>query len=91
MQKQIKIKEIRELAQRFTPDEIEGCIAQQLQEGKNVCEVAGPADQVIDELAKAEFVRNLVERGTPLLDAIRELARRIRQVQKGHGEDREQE
>lgn len=91
MEKSIRIKEIRELARRFTPDEIEDCISQQLQEGKNLCEAAGPADQVIDELAKAEFVRTMVERGTPLWDAVRELARRIRQVQEGPREEREKE
>lgn len=37
----------------------------------------------IKELAKAEFVKNLVEKGASLADALRELARKIRLLQKG--------
>jgi hypothetical protein len=83
----IYIREIRELAKRFTPEEIDSCIAQQLQTGENVCEVTGPTDHVINELAKAHFVRNLMEKGTALSEAVRELARRIRLVQKGFKQD----
>ncbi len=84
MEKQdIDIREIRELARRFTPDEIESCIAEQIQSGSNVCEVSGPTEQVINELAKAQFVRQMTDRGTPQMQAVRELARRIRLVQKG--------
>jgi len=88
MEKQdIHIKEIRELAQRFTPEEIESCIKQQLQEGMNICEVTGPAEHVIGELAKAQFVKESMEKGMSLTDAVRELARRIRLVQKGFKEE----
>jgi len=81
------IKEIRELAKKFTPEEIENCIQQQLQEGTNICEVAGPTEYVIGELAKAEVVKELMEKGMSLTDAVRELARRIRLVQKGFKEN----
>jgi hypothetical protein len=88
MEKQdIHIKEIRELAQRFTPEEIESCIKQQLQEGENICEIKGPAEHVIGELAKAQFVKELMEKGMSIIDAVRELARRIRLVQKGFKEE----
>ena len=50
----IDIKEIRELAKKFTPEEIETCIKQQLEAGTNVCEVTGPTEYVIGELAKAQ-------------------------------------
>ena len=82
----IDIKEIRELAKKFTPEEMESCIKQQLQEGTNICEVTGPAEYVIGELAKALFVKGLTEKGMSLTDAIRELAKRIRLVQKGFKE-----
>jgi hypothetical protein len=81
------IKEIRELAKRFTPEEIETCIQQQLQEGTNICEVSGPTEHVIGELAKAEFVKELMGKGVSLTDAVRELAKRIRLVQKGFKEE----
>ena len=88
MEKQdIDIKEIRELAKKFTPEEIETCIKQQLQEGANICEVAGPTERVIGELAKAQFVKDLTGKGMSLTDAVRELARRIRLVQKGFKEE----
>ena len=87
MEKQdIDIKEIRDLAKRFTPEEIETCIQQQLQEGTNICEVSGPTEYVIGELAKAEFVKELMGKGMSLTDAVRELAKRIRLVQKGFKE-----
>ncbi len=81
------IKEIREMAKKFTPEEIETCIKQQLQEGANICEVTGPTERVIGELAKAEFVKDLMGKGMSLTDAVRELARKIRLVQKGFKEE----
>lgn len=87
MMQEIHIKEIRELARRFTPEEIENCIKQQLKEGTNICEVTGPIEAVIGELAKAEVVKELMKKGMSLTDAIRELARRIRLVQKGFKEE----
>lgn len=82
----IDFKEIRELAARFSPDEIEGCIMQQMEEGRNVCDLAGPTEFVINELSKASFVREQIDKGMSLMDAVRELARRIRNVQKGFEE-----
>jgi hypothetical protein len=88
MEKQdIDIKEIRDLAKRFSPKEIEACIQQQLKEGTNICEITGPTEYVIGELAKAEFVKELMGKGISLTDAVRELARRIRLVQKGFKEE----
>ncbi|MBF0564073.1 MAG: hypothetical protein HQK89_02400 [Nitrospirae bacterium] len=79
----MQIKEIRELAQKFTPNEIETCISQQLREGVNECKQSGPTDHVLNELSKAEFVRKRMDEGVSLTDAVRELARRIRNVQSG--------
>lgn len=82
----IGVKEIRELAKKFTPEEIEDCIKQHLEVGTNICEVRGEIEKVIGELAKAQFVKELMGKGMPLADAVRELARRIRLVQKGFKE-----
>jgi hypothetical protein len=76
------IKEIRELAQRFSPDQIEQCIGQQLETGANVCLRSESTEKVINELAKAQFIRELTEQGMALPDALRELARRMREIQK---------
>ncbi|KJU82880.1 hypothetical protein MBAV_004925 [Candidatus Magnetobacterium bavaricum] len=84
MEKQpVQLKEVRELANRFTPVEIETCITQQLQDGINECKMGGPTDHVINELSKAEFVRTRMEAGLTLTDAMRELAKKIRNVQSG--------
>jgi DNA polymerase III delta prime subunit len=78
----LKVAEIRQIASRYSPEEIEHCIAEQLQRGQNICIRGRPAQEIINELAKAEFVRELMERqGLSLAEALRELARRMRTVQ----------
>ena len=80
----MNIKEIKELAKRFTPEQIEKCIDQTLKIGKPTlkgCEVSGNVVDVLNTLAKAETVRELMEQGMTEVEAIRELARRIRKLQ----------
>ncbi|MEW5744929.1 MAG: hypothetical protein AB1805_05785 [Nitrospirota bacterium] len=77
------VKEIKELAKKYTPDQIERCITQQLETGANVCIDSRPAEEIISSLSKAELVSELVAEGMPLADAIRELAKRIRRAQQG--------
>ena len=79
----MKIKEIKELASKFTPEQLENCILQTIQEGKNECEITGDVEEVVNTLAKAQTVRELMEQGMSQMEAIRELARKIRQVQGG--------
>ncbi len=80
---QMDIKHIREIAKKFSPEEIESCISAQLVNGKNVCHTDATSEKTISELSKAEVVRELIDRGASLPDALRELARRIRLVQSG--------
>ncbi|WP_457634604.1 DUF6952 family protein [Persephonella sp.] len=80
----MNIKEIKELAKRFTPEEIELCIDQTLKIGKPTlegCEVSGDLMEILNTLAKAETVRELMEQGMTEVEAVRELARRIRKIQ----------
>lgn len=79
--KEYDIQHIREIAKRFTPEQIEGCITQQLETGMNVCHIDETTEKTINELAKAEVVRELMDQGMDLADALRELARRMRLVQ----------
>ncbi len=74
----IDIKEIKRLAQKFSLDDINFCINQQLNEGSNLCEISGTTEYIISELAKAEFVKQLMQNGFSMTDAVRELAKRIR-------------
>ncbi|HKJ70218.1 MAG TPA: hypothetical protein VKA55_00495 [Gammaproteobacteria bacterium] len=84
----IHLKEIRDLAERFSGDQIEGCIHHQLDAGSNPCAPDTGSEQAMNVLAKAEYVRGLMdEQGYSLSQAIRELGRRIRRVQQfGEGE-----
>lgn len=78
------VGEIRELAKKFTPEQIEGCITQQIETGENVCLRDASSEKIINELSKAAFIRELMEKeGMSLPDALRELASRMRQVQSG--------
>jgi hypothetical protein len=78
----VPIATIRRLARQFDADELERCLQSELRLGDNECIRDGTRDEIVGELAKAEFVRQQVERGVALPDAIRELARRIRAVQR---------
>ncbi|RMD45152.1 MAG: hypothetical protein D6831_04150 [Aquificota bacterium] len=80
----MNIKEIKELAKKFTPEQIEGCIQETLKIGKPTlegCDVSGDTLEILNTLAKAETVRELMEQGMTEIEAIRELARRIRKLQ----------
>lgn len=80
------IREIRKIAERFTPEEIEGCITRQIETGKNICIESEATDKIVNELSKAVFIRELMEQGMTLADSLRELARRMRRLQEGSEE-----
>jgi len=77
------IKQIREIATKYTPEQIEGCISKQIETGENVCLTDATSEKIINELSKAEVVREFMDQGMDLADALRELARRMRLVQSG--------
>ena len=81
MEKAIDIKEIRQLARMFSPEEIEHCIEMHLRQEKHKCPLTGTDEHIINTLAKAQFVRKRVNEGASLIDAIREIAERIRRFQ----------
>lgn len=84
MEKQnLHIKEIKELANKFNLNEINSCIEKQLQEGQNICFSGDSTDEIINVLSKADFVKSQMEKGVSQKDAIRELAKRIRNIQLG--------
>lgn len=77
----MEIKHIKEIANKYTPEQIENCIKQQMEYGNNVCHFDETTEKIINELAKAEFIRELVDKGISFNDALRELARRMRLLQ----------
>jgi hypothetical protein len=80
----MNIKEIKELAKKFTPEQLEQCINQTLEHGKpqtEGCNPSGDILEVLNTLAKAQTIRELMDQGMSETEAIRELARRIREIQ----------
>ncbi len=77
---------IKDIAKKYTPEQIEGCIIQQIETGKNICLKDENSEKIINELSKAEVIREMVNEGMSLADALRELARRMRLVQTGFKE-----
>lgn len=77
------MKEIKDIASRYTPDEIEFCIREQIEKGRNFCIRGEEAERIVGELSKASFVKKMMEeKGLSLADALRELAKRIRETLK---------
>ncbi len=84
----VNVKEIRDLAKKFSPDQIEECITQQLETGENVCLRDYSTQVVVGELAKAEFIKRLMGEGMSLADALKELARRMRLIHEQFGAEK---
>jgi len=81
-------RELKKLAEKYTPKQLASCIKQQLERGENLCEIVDQTDEVITALSKAEVVRELMDKGLKFSDALRELGRRIRAV---YGKEEETE
>jgi hypothetical protein len=81
-----ELKQIRDIAKKFTPEEIEGCITQQVETGQNRCLTDEHSEKIISQLSKAGVVRDFMNEGLSLADALRELARRMRLLQSGFKE-----
>ena len=79
---QAHIKEIRELANHFSAEAIENCMQLALEGKENPCFQAGKLEEMMNVLAKASFVREQIEQGSSLGDAIRELGKRMRAAQR---------
>jgi hypothetical protein len=75
------IKHIKEIADKYTPEQIEKCISQQIESGGNICHMDESTEKILNELAKAEFIKELQNKGISFTDALRELARRMRLLQ----------
>ncbi|MCG2722816.1 MAG: hypothetical protein L6290_12515 [Thermodesulfovibrionales bacterium] len=80
------VKQIRELTKKYTAEQIEGCITQQIDTGQNICLADKKSKTIVNELSKADVVRELLDKGMSLADSLRELARRMRFVLQGFQE-----
>lgn len=73
-------RELKRLAGKYSLQQLESCIAEQLEKGENACEIVDETDEVIAELSKATVVRELMDKGMKFSDALRELGKRIRAI-----------
>ncbi len=76
----MKTPEIKKLVEKYSPEQLETCIGQQLEKGENACDIVDESDKVIAELSKAAVIRELMDTGMRFSEALRELARRIRAI-----------
>lgn len=76
----METKELKKLVEKYSPQQLENCILQQISKGENECNLVSDTDEVINELSKAEVVRELMDGGKSFSEALRELGRRIREV-----------
>jgi hypothetical protein len=72
--------ELKKLAEKYSPEQLEACIRQQLEKGENACDLVDETDEVITALSKAEVVRELMDQGLTFSQALRELGKRIRAI-----------
>jgi hypothetical protein len=76
----METKELKKLVEKYSLQQLESCIMQQLEKGANECDTVDGAGEVVNELSKAEVVRELMDQGRSFSEALRELGRRIRDV-----------
>ena len=75
------INKIRMLAESNTAGRLSDCLAAQLESGVNVCYRGKDGEEVIALLAKAAFVRSVVEEeGVSVNRALRVLGTRMRRL-----------
>ncbi len=56
----MKNPELKKIVEKYSSEQLEACIRQQLEKGENACEVIEEANEVITDLSKAEVVRELM-------------------------------
>lgn len=77
----LNIKEIRDVANSFDTGSIESCLQLAMENQDNPCYENVELEEVMNVLAKANFVRGQVEQGITIAVAMRELGKRIRTLQ----------
>ncbi len=76
----METKELKKLIEKFSAEQLETCIRQQVEKGENACNVIDESNEVIATLSKAEVIRELMDEGRTFSEALREVGRRIRAV-----------
>lgn len=76
----MQTSDLKKIVEKYSAEQIEACIQQQLAKGVNACEIVDETDNVISELSKAEVVRKSMDQGMKFSNALRELSRKIRTI-----------
>ncbi len=76
----METKELKKLIEKFSAEQLETCIQQQVEKGENACNIIDETNEVIATLSKAEVIRELMDEGRTFAEALREVGRRIRAV-----------
>jgi hypothetical protein len=76
----MKSQDLKKLVEKYSYDQIDACIQQQLAKGENECNLVDSTNEVIEVLSKASVVREMMDHGMNFSDALRELGRKIRAV-----------
>ena len=76
------IKDVRALARFFSTAELNRCLASQIDRQTNGCAVCADSSRSVDLLARAVYVKTMVEeKGVTVKEAMRELGRKMRSIQ----------
>lgn len=59
----METKELKKLVEKYSVEQIEACIRQQVEKGANECNVVDGTDEVVTELSRAEVMRELMDQG----------------------------
>ena len=77
----MNVQAIRQLAEKFSVNELELCVDDQLNNHNNLCYRGSSEEETIDSLSKASYIRQLMDdENLTLNDAIRKLTRTIREL-----------
>jgi hypothetical protein len=76
----MKTRDMKKLVEKYSYEQIDACIKQQLAKGENECNVVDSTNEVIEILSKAGVIREIMDSGMKFSEALRELGRRMRAV-----------
>jgi len=75
------ITAVRELVRAFSIKQLDSCLNEQIAGQSNNCIANRPENEPVDILARAAYVKGLMEQSMTLSQAMRELGRNMRALQ----------
>jgi hypothetical protein len=74
----VDIKAIKELAQKYTAEELLKCADELENKGQCACSQKSEPGEAMSDVLQAYEVRKAVDEGTPLQEAVRDFSKRVR-------------